>query len=98
MASASVIFTKLADTSADFMSQYFVSQTVASGGASTACPPDYNFAMITAITADVWIALTFDGSVPNTANAAARIPVIYTAGPTWIMIPKGTRIGVLDMP
>lgn len=95
MASASIVFTKLAKEPADFISHEFVSETVATGAASAACPAEFNYAMITALGGNVWIALTTDGSAPNTANAAARIPVQQDSV-LLMMVQKGVKIGVLD--
>lgn len=95
MASASIVFTKLAKEPADFISHEFASQTVATGAASTACPAEFNYAMITALGGNIWIALTTDDSTPDPSVATARIPVQQDSV-LLMMVQKGVKIGVLD--
>lgn len=96
MATVSVVFAKLANSPADFISTNFVSETVASGGASAACPPGYNYAMLTALGGNAWAAFTEDGSTPTPSDATKRIPLPQDS-PIILAIKKGTKVGVLDM-
>ncbi len=95
MASASIVFTKLVDAPADFIMSKFASQTVASGSTSTASSTTWNYAYITAIGGNVWLAITDDGTAPN-PSADPRIPLYE--GSTIIMgIKPGTKVAVLDL-
>lgn len=96
MATVSVVFTKLANAPADFISTSLASETLASGAATAASNVAYNYVMLTALGGNAWAAFTDDGSVPNPANAAKRIPLPQDS-PMVIAIKKGTRVGVVDM-
>lgn len=94
MATCSVVFTKISSAS-DIMDANFSSQEVATGNASTASPAEYNYAIVTPLDGNVWVAFTTDNSAPNTANTSARIPLV-SGVPFAFSIKKGTKIGVLD--
>jgi hypothetical protein len=95
MASASVVFTDVSGY-ADFIdAKDIASQIVASGDSSSVSPSGKQYAYITALGGNIWLAFTTDGTVANTANVSSRIPLSTDESITFYIRP-GTRVGVLD--
>lgn len=94
MATASVIFAKVAPSAVDVITTNFISQNVTSGNATSASTGEYNYCIITPLDGNMYVAFTTDGSVPNPTNDP-KIPLVAGAAFA-IFVKKGTRIGVID--
>lgn len=91
MANAHIVFgTNRRD---NFVHSTFASESVASGGTSSASPAAASIAAITALGGNIYVA--FDTGTPN-ANAHPRAIVIQNTTQTF-SIPSGTKVAVLDV-